>query len=91
MKIEFDPVKSQKNSDERLLPFNLVEELDWDAVIVVEDTRKAYPERRFEAIGPIGERLHVVVFTAITGGIRVISFRKANAREEKRYEKSRTA
>lgn len=58
---------------------------------MVEDTRKPYPERRFEAVEPIGERLHVVVFAAITGGIRVISFRKANLREEKRYEKSRTA
>jgi uncharacterized DUF497 family protein len=90
MKIEFDRLKSQKNADERQLPFDLVDGFDWDAAIVVEDTRKPYPERRFEAVGPIGERLHVVVFAAIPGGIRVISFRKANPREEKRYEKSRT-
>jgi len=91
MRIEFDPIKSQKNADERQLPFALVNGFDWDTAIVVEDTRKAYPERRFEAVGPIGERLHVVVFAAIQGGIRVISFRKANPREEKRYEKNRTA
>jgi uncharacterized DUF497 family protein len=91
MQFEFDPIKSQKNADERQLPFDLVDGFDWDAAIVVEDTRKAYPERRFEAVGHIGERLHVVVFAAIQGGIRVISFRKANAREEKRYEKNRTA
>ena len=90
MLIEFDPLKSQRNAAERQLPFDLVDGFDWDAAIVVEDTRQAYPERRFEAVGPIGERLHVVVFAAIPGGIRVISFRKANAREEKRYEKSRT-
>lgn len=90
MLIEFDPAKSQKNAAERQLPFDLVGGFDWDAAIVVEDTRTAYPERRFEAVGPIGERLHVVVFAAIPGGIRVISFRKANAREENRYEKSRT-
>ena len=91
MKVEFDAVKSQRNADERQLPFDLVSAFDWDAAIVVEDTRKAYPERRFEAVGPIVERLHVVVFAAISGGIRVISFRKANSREEKRYEKSRSA
>ena len=91
MRIEFDPIKSQKNADERQLPFALVNGFDWDTAIVVEDTRKAYPERRFEAVGAIGERLHVVVFAAIPDGIRVISFRKANTREEKRYEKNRTA
>jgi uncharacterized DUF497 family protein len=91
MRIEFDPVKSQKNADERQLPFDLVDGFDWDAAMVVEDTRKAYPERRFEAVGPVGERLHVVVLAAIADGLRVISFRKANAREEKRYEKNRRA
>ena len=91
MRIEFDPTKSQKNADDRQLPFDLVVEFDWDAAIVVEDTRNRYPERRFEAIGPVCNRLHVVVFAAIDGGVRVISFRKANVREEKRYEKFRTA
>jgi len=90
MRIEFDPIKSQKNADERQLPFDLVGGLDWDSSVVVEDTRKAYPERRFEAVGPIGTRLHVVVFAAIHGGIRVISFRKANKREERHYEHTRT-
>jgi uncharacterized DUF497 family protein len=34
----------------------------------------------------IDDRLHAVGFTVITGGIRVISFRKANSREVRRYE-----
>ena len=36
-------------------------------------------------------RLHVLCFTEIPDGIRVISFRKANAREVKRYAKAKTA
>jgi hypothetical protein len=33
------------------------------------------------------ERLHVLCFTPIRSGVRVISFRKANLREMKRYDK----
>ncbi|MBP6104319.1 MAG: BrnT family toxin [Gammaproteobacteria bacterium] len=49
-----------------------------------------YPEQRFVAIGYLEGRLHVLFFTAIKGEIRVISFRKANLREVKRYEKAIT-
>ena len=89
MKIEFDPVKSEKNARERGLPFDLVEGFDWESAVFSEDARFAYPETRFTALGFIGERLHVVCFTPIEGGIRVISFRKANAREVRRYEEEK--
>lgn len=46
------------------------------------------PERRFVALGLVGQRIHVVCFTPIDGGIRVISFRKANAREVRRHEQA---
>jgi uncharacterized DUF497 family protein len=86
MRIDFDPDKSERNAAERDLPFPLVAGFDWESARVVEDTRNPYPERRFVAVGFIGERLHVVCFTPIEGGIRVISFRKANDREVRRYE-----
>lgn len=87
MKIDFDPEKSIKNCHERALPFELAIEFDWETAILAEDSRHAYPERRFVAIGYLKERLHVLCFTPIKDGIRVISFRKANLREIKRYEK----
>ena len=87
MKIEFDPAKSQKNAGERGLPFERVQEFDWEGAIYVEDVRFAYPERRFVALGSVGNRLHVLCFTPIAAGVRVISFRKANDREVKGYEK----
>lgn len=90
MKIEFDPSKSGRNAEERGLPFSMVAELDWSSAQAVEDTRKPYPERRFVVVGFIGRRLHVVCFTPIGGGIRVISFRKANDREVRRYEQQAT-
>jgi len=51
-----------------------------------EDTRKDYGERRFIVYGLIGPRLHILCFTPISGGIRVISLRKANQREVVYYE-----
>jgi len=52
----------------------------------VEDLRKDYGERRFQALGLIGNRLHVMVFTPWANKAHVISLRKANKREVKRYE-----
>ncbi len=60
--------------------------LDWATALVAEDLRKDYGERRFQAVGFIGERLHVVLFTPRPPALHVISLRKANKREEARYE-----
>ncbi len=86
MKIEFDPDKNHRNIKERNLSFNLVANLDWDSSATYEDTRKDYPERRFITLAHLDGRLHVACYALITGGIRVISFRKANKREVKNYE-----
>jgi hypothetical protein len=91
MKIEFDPTKSEKNGRERGLPFWLVSEFDWESAAYSEDVRFPYPETRFTALGFIGARLHVVCFAPVSGGIRVISFRKANDREVRNHEKEKTA
>ena len=91
MKIEFDPAKSEKNARERGLPFELVEGLDWESAVFSENARFPYSETRFTALGFIGQRLHVVCFTPVPGSIRVISFRKANDREVRRYEKEKTS
>lgn len=87
MKIEFDPEKSNKNSHERGLPFSLAAEFEWETALYSEDVRHAYPERRFVTIGYLEKRLHVICFSPIRDGVRIISFRKANLREVKRYEK----
>ena len=53
---------------------------------IVEDLRKDYGERRFQALGLIGDRLHLMVFTPRANKAHVISLRRANKREVKRYE-----
>lgn len=88
MHITFDPVKNARNVAERGLAFAEVEFFEWSTALIEEDTRKVYGERRFASQGFIGDRLHVLVFTPREGNIHVISLRKANTREVKRYEKA---
>ena len=88
MNIDFDPTKNDRNIRERGLSFEWAGDFEFAAAVVREDVRKAYPERRFIALGFLDGRLHVLCFTPIADGIRVISFRKANRREEKDYEQA---
>lgn len=83
--IVYDDDKNQKNIDKRGLPFDIVNDFDWDNALVALDNRFNYGEDRYQALGFIGERLFVVVFTLRGNDIRVISLRKANNREQKRY------
>ena len=83
-----DPAKDKRNISERGLSFDLVGQLDWSTALVWEDKRKDYGESRYCVLGFIESRLHSVVFTPRNGKVRVISLRKANTREVKRYETS---
>jgi uncharacterized DUF497 family protein len=84
--ISFDSSKSKKNILVRGFPFELAAEFAWGRALIVEDLRKEYGERRFQALGLIGDRLHMMVFTPRANKAHVISLRKANKREVKRYE-----
>jgi hypothetical protein len=90
-RIGFDPAKNATNIASRGLSFELVEQMEWATALIGEDTRKAYGERQFQVLGFIGERLHAVVFTPRNGMVHVISLRKANSREVKRYAKTHKA
>tara|TARA_B100001105_G_scaffold226071_1_gene195865 strand:+ start:72 stop:344 length:273 start_codon:yes stop_codon:yes gene_type:complete len=85
VRFTFDPAKSERNVVERGLPFTLVVEFDWSSALIAEDTRKMYPERRFQALGRIGEHLHMLVFTPRGDSLHVISLRRCNRRERTRY------
>ncbi len=86
MRFEWDAQKSQKNARERGLPFEQAKRMDFETALVEEDTRQDYGERRFVVYGRIDNRLHILCFTPIGGGIRLISLRKANLREVTYYE-----
>ena len=86
MDITFDPAKNASNIEARGLSFERVADFDFETALIWVDDRKTYPEVRYFALGLIAGRVHAVVFTETAAGIRVISFRKANRREVRRYE-----
>lgn len=88
MQLTFDPVKNDRNIQDRRLAFVLLSEMDWATAYVVEDERKDYGERRFRVLGYISGRLYAAVFTPRADKFHVISLRKANSREVKVYEKA---
>ncbi|MFA9200079.1 MAG: BrnT family toxin [Cypionkella sp.] len=50
-----------------------------------EDDRFNYPEQRFQTYGFIADRLVMFAWTPIPGGIQVISMRKCNDREKRKF------
>jgi uncharacterized DUF497 family protein len=91
VKIEFDPAKSARNAKHRRLPFELTAELDWDTAHTIEDQRQSYGETRYLAYEPMRGRLHVVCFCIRGDVFRIISFPKANRREEMFYAEEKAA
>jgi uncharacterized DUF497 family protein len=91
MKLEFDPEKSARNVRERGLPFDSVEDFDFETALFTIDERQDYGETRMRAFGYLNGRLHALVFKPIPGGLRIISLRRANSREVKRYEQAQKA
>ncbi|HEY1154620.1 MAG TPA: BrnT family toxin [Pseudolabrys sp.] len=82
----FDPVKAAANRTAHGVDFAAAGAFDWETALVVEDDRRDYGERRYIALGRIRGRIHVMVFTPRGGTVRLISLRKANDREIRRYE-----
>jgi uncharacterized DUF497 family protein len=87
IEIDYHLQKCQSNIKYRGLSFDLAKQFDFDNALIWEDTRHDYGERRLCALGFIEQRLHCVVFTLRDDVFWIISLRKANKREEKRYEK----
>nr|NDG09075.1 BrnT family toxin [Oxalobacteraceae bacterium] len=88
MRISFDPAKDEWNIRVRGLSFSAAADFDFENALYAVDDRRDYGETRYVALGMLRDRLHVLCFIETDDGIRVISFRKANAREVRRYEKT---
>lgn len=88
MEVTFDPEKNVRNIRERGLSFERAADFDFETAAVATEERNG--ERRMVAIGYLDGRLHLLCYIPVAGGIRVISFRKSNAREAKRYGKPLT-
>ena len=87
---DWDEDKRQTNLAKHGVDFANVAGFDWATATIEPDTRFDYGEMRFEATGKIGLRLHVIVFTPRNSQFRIISLRKANSREEARWERTKS-
>lgn len=86
IELEWDETKRQATLSARGVDFADAADLDWNTALTAEDNR--HDEPRFVTIGPIHGRLHVLAWCWRGAKLRVISLRKANEREVKRYEKA---
>ncbi len=73
---------------DRGLDFADIAAADWDTALTDEDTRGDYGEVRFVTMANIDTRLCVFAWCWRGSALRVISLRKANAKERKYYEEA---
>ena len=86
MKLAWDEAKRRATLHERGLDFADAAELFDEATTTSEDKRHDYGEQRFVSAGLVHGRLCVAVWTLRLGTRHIISMRKANEREQKRFK-----
>lgn len=85
MRYEWNDAKRKTNLAKHGIDFAAIEAFEWKTATVFEDRRKDYDEKRMVAYGYIKDRLVAVVYTESKDTRRIISLRKTNSREVKRY------
>ena len=85
---EWDENKRAETLRERGIDFASMDYFDWETAIHQRTDRGG--EERWSSFGLIGARLHHVVWTERGERIRIISLRKANARESAKYVEATT-
>ncbi len=83
MEVEWDPAKAASNLAKHGVAFELTRELDWGSALVTRQTVGG--EVRYGALVPLDDRLHFCAYVVRSGVYRIISLRKANQREVRRY------
>ena len=87
MEFEWDEAKRQSNLEKHGVDFIDAALVLADAPLILEDARRDYGEQRCLAFGERNGLLFIVAFTLRDGAFRIISVRRANARERRSYEK----
>jgi uncharacterized DUF497 family protein len=84
--ITYDPAKRAHTLAQRGLDFEAAATVFAGVTLTLLDDRRNYDEQRFQTYGLLGRRLVMVVWTPRGADRHVISMRKCNAREKKRYQ-----
>ena len=88
MRIVFDPAKRALTLEKRGLDFALAGQVFGERHMTRMDDRRDYGEPRFISIGSLGREVVVLVWTPRGEARRIISMRRANAREKAFFEAS---
>ena len=88
MPYEWDESKRLRTLELRDIDFASMDYFQWNTALNRRSERGS--EERWSSIGLIADRLHHVVWTPRNNNIRIISLRKANAREIRLYVQHRT-
>ncbi len=86
-KIDWDAAKNKINMEKHGLNFEDASFVFDSPTVTFEDDRYGYGEKRYITLGLLGQREVVIVHTPRAEQTRIISMRKANARERKIYKK----
>lgn len=91
MKFEWDNNKANSNYAKHGVDFAYAARLWLDEYrVTFPDNRKEYSESRQIIMGEIEGRVFVAAFTIRNGVIRLISARKGNSREQRKYYQLRS-
>lgn len=85
MQIEYDPAKRGVTIRDRGLDMADAGDVFEGDTITIEDERRDYGETRYITVGFLAGRMVFVAWTPRDGSRRIISMRKANAREQELY------
>jgi uncharacterized DUF497 family protein len=87
--VEWDDSKDDENVRKHNIPLRFAELIFQGPFVEEEDTRRDYGETRFKAVGPIvdfNNRIFVAIYTWRGVDRRIISLRRANDREIRKYQ-----
>ena len=87
MEFEWDEDKRQRNLEKHGVDFVDAVLILADVPLILEDMRRDYGEQRCLALGESRGLLFAVAFTIRDGAFRIISARRANARERRIYDR----
>jgi uncharacterized protein len=82
-----DPNKSRENYFKHGIVLEFAQQLEWAKKVVWADDRHNYNEARMSGLVPLESKIYAVAYVLRAESTRMISLRKANNREMKRYEK----
>ena len=88
MRFEWDEGKDAANRETHGMVLDAAERFDFPSALTVRDEGRENGAVRWQSVGLLGDRLHVVVYTWRGDTVRVIPMPKANSREGALHERS---